>query len=133
LLRSLIPSWRFFTSSAPRARLFFRLLHRHESSPWREPGLPPPRRAWNLFVNPHENLWLARAAVLEEFASDLADLAERAGVCAESLASYACIEALVRAQMAANALPGDQFQFGVAVDEDAPTWISAILEWDARS
>ncbi len=102
-------------------------------SPWLEPPPPPARRFWNLFINPYENLWLARAARIEEFASDLGELAQQHEARPQTLASYAWVESLVRAELALTSSPSRQFQFGVAVDEDAPTWISPALQGMAQA
>ena len=71
LLRSLVPSWKFFEDVGHTPMLFFRSCEGDQVwSEWQRFHRPIQRRAWNLFFNPELNLQLAEKSVLEQAISD---------------------------------------------------------------
>lgn len=89
LLRSLLPSWRFFEDVEPGPELQF-CVARAGDDAW-QPVLVPPRRR-GFFLNASGNLYLAQQSLVEQLWSELdgATLDE-----AKQLTSYRLVQRLV--------------------------------------
>lgn len=71
LLRSLVPSWKFFEDVGHTPVLFFRVSESDQVwSEWQRFHRPIPRRAWHLFFNPELNLQLAEKSLIEQAITD---------------------------------------------------------------
>ncbi len=71
LLRSLVPSWKFFEDIGHTPILLFRSSEDGQVwDEWQRFHRPIPRHIWNLFFNPELNLQLAEKSVIEQALSD---------------------------------------------------------------
>lgn len=72
LLRSLLPSWKFFEDIGETAFLFYRTGDSTEGwSEWQSYHQDIQRKLWHLFFNPSLNLQLAEKSALQHCVRDL--------------------------------------------------------------
>ena len=69
LLRSLLPSWRFFEDVEPGPELLYCVVGRGEGETWQPVLVPPSRRGF--FLNAQGNLYLAQQSLVEQLWSEL--------------------------------------------------------------
>ena len=137
LFRSIFPSWEFFGSVAPLARVLLRpRLRDGTMGEWHELWSPPFRRtssrgavsrALRLLVNPEGNLWLRRRALLDEFVDGLAaGGGDGASVAERWIVTAVRLEAR---EIASNEDDSTErvWQWCVAIDSDEPAWICPRL------
>jgi hypothetical protein len=107
LLRSLLPSWRFFEDVEPGPTLSYCVVVGGVSGPWR-PALEAPRGR-SFLLNADGNLYLARLSLVEQLWSEL-DGAEQDA--ASRLTSYRLVERLIAARMQEQGEPtGAHYRF----------------------
>ena len=105
LLRSLLPSWKFFEDIGSTAILFFKM----GDGGWKPFHHQIPRRFWHLFFNPLLNLQLAEKSALQHAVRDLTEennLGEN-----KNLVSVEIIENIVRSRVSS----GQNFQFKISI------------------
>lgn len=90
LLRSLLPSWRFFEDVEPGPELFFCVVKDGRDGAWQPALVPPTRRG--LFFNAEGNSYLARQSLVEQLLSELDGVAVDA---APRLTSYQLVQRIV--------------------------------------
>lgn len=97
LLRSLLPSWRFFEANEASLCLYARVVQgERELAPF-APLLPAPRRGpLALLFNPRGNLLLACHGLLDRLVSELAELGPTPIEQAERLVSYRLVQNLAQ-------------------------------------
>lgn len=116
LLRSLLPSWRFFEDVEPGPELSFRVVTAGaEPGPWRA-ALTPGGALFPL-LNAHGNLHLAEQSLVEQLEAEL-DGAELEG--APQLVPYRLVQRLVEARLRASegAERGVRYQFRIGDAEN---------------
>lgn len=126
LVRTLIPSWRFFDDIDEVPRLEARVvLGELEGDEGFAPVLSPPARTLRtLFFDPEGTLWLHHHSLFERLERDLADLSpdtvegSASSERAEELVSYQLVLALVR-EVRATASREANVQFRLMVDRVA--------------
>jgi len=122
LLRIFIPSWRLFDELGTVSVLFYR--SRSSSTgygPWTQALCPPPpRRFWNLLLNPQGNLYLAFHALVQHFLTDLHDTPTPKPREIKSLMSYRLVCNLVREQIQQSKanVSACYFQFRIDLNSD---------------
>lgn len=129
LLRSLLPSWRFFEEIVAVPVLNHRLIDAAGAlGPWQQ-TLSPPRRhpgMWGLHAA--GNLYLAYQSLVEQLAEELEDPAEGGEL--SRTVSYQLVQALVRRQLASQgASTGvpSHYQFCLIDGRAAaPLWVSQV-------
>lgn len=94
LLRSLLPSWRFFEEVEPGPELRFCVVGSGSEGGWRPVLTPPARRGF--FLDAESNLHLARQSLVEQLWSELDGVEPQA---APSLTSYRLVKRLVEERM----------------------------------
>jgi hypothetical protein len=90
LLRSLLPSWRFFEDVEPGPELLYCVVQDGEDGAW-QPALTPPAQR-GLFLNAQGNLYLAQQSLVEQLWAEL-DGVETDAV--SGLVSYRLVRRLV--------------------------------------
>ncbi len=115
LLRSLLPSWRFFEDVAPGPELSFRVVvDGEQTGPWRSAIAPAPPRAF--FLNAQGNLRLAQQSLVEQLWSELDGVTVDA---ATELVSYRLVQRLVveRMRELGLAAPRACYRFRLAISD----------------
>ncbi len=92
LLRSLLPSWRFFEDVVPGPRLWFQVAAQGQDfGPW-QPALVPPQRV-RFLLNPEGNLQLAYQSLVEQLQAELDGMPFET---APTLTPYRLVQELVK-------------------------------------
>lgn len=113
LLRSVLPSWRFFEDVEPGPTLSYCVVVEGVSGPWR-PALEAPKGR-SLFLNADGNLYLARLSLVEQLWSELDGVQQDA---ASRLTSYRLVERLVATCMQERGEPlGAHYRFRLTSGE----------------
>lgn len=94
LLRSMLPSWRFFEDVEPGPELLYCVVQDGHDGEWRPVLSPPARRGF--FLNASGNLYLAQQALVEQLWSELDGVAVDD---APSLTSYQLVQRLISGRM----------------------------------
>lgn len=76
LLRSFIPSWRFYSGIISSTRLQLKLSSASGETSWFPAWPAPPRRWWNLLFNPAANLTHAKGSLLHQVEVEISALLE---------------------------------------------------------
>lgn len=98
LLRSLLPSWRFFEDIEPGPELLYCVVQDGRDGEWQPVLVPPARRGF--WLNAEGNLYLAQQSLVEQLWSELDGVAVEA---APRLTSYRLVQRLIAARTPANA------------------------------
>ena len=110
LLRSLIPSWRFYSGVITSSRLRLKLFSETGETEWLPAWPPPARRWWNIFLNPHANLVHAQNSLLHQVEVEISSLDEGEISSFESSVSFRLLKNL--AERSACAIgAGLEYQF----------------------
>lgn len=114
LLRSLLPSWRFFEDVEPGPELSFCVVEAGRDGPWRPALVPPGRRGF--FLNAQGNLYLLQQSLVEQLWSELDGVEVDA---APRLTSYQLVQRLLveRMRQLGQATPGSRYRFRLASSE----------------
>jgi len=135
LMRSFLPSWRFYHDVGRQPRLYFRLHIAAEQ--WSDWTMFVPRAEFSplsLFHNPKNNLALLQQTLVDQLSTDIQRLADSSK--AEQLVSYRLVNRLVRELLArGNATPA-AYQFEIRLieplspdDQTITTLISPVMPW----
>ncbi|RYZ09790.1 MAG: hypothetical protein EOO73_02600 [Myxococcales bacterium] len=111
LLRSLLPSWRFFEDVEPGPELRFCLSKDGSAGTWQPVLVPPARRGF--FLNAEGNLYLAEQSLVEQLWSELDGVTLEA---APGLTSYRLVQRLIVERMQPNARYRFRLVSGDSVD-----------------
>jgi hypothetical protein len=117
LLRSLLPSWRFFEDVEPGPELSFRVvLNGAEPGPWRA-ALTPPHGSSLPLVNARGNLHLAAQSLVEQLEAELDGVELEL---APQLVPYRLVQRLVEMQLRRVGLgeSGTRYQFRIGDAEN---------------
>ena len=127
LLRSALPSWRFFEEIAALPVLNHRLIDPHGvAGPWQQTLALPQRHAGMWALHPAGNLYLAYQSLVEQLAAELEDPAEFSEL--SRSVSYQLVQALVHQQLASQGQGNHgQYQFRLIDGQTAaPLWVSPV-------
>ena len=123
LLRSLLPSWRFFEDIELGPELSFRVWQGAQPGAW-QPALPAPtRRLSSVLLDADGNLHLARQSLVEQLWSELDGQEVDA---ATTLVSYRLVQLLVvqRAAELGLAHAGARYQFRLGSAQPGEGFVS---------
>ena len=119
LLRSFIPSWRFYSGIISSARLRLKLFSPDGSSTDWLPAWPPPTRSWSdIFFNPQGNLTHAYNSLLYQAEVEISLLAEGDTDRFEHTVSFGLLRQL--AEQCASAMSNSPTQFQFALERVDP-------------
>ncbi len=107
LLRTFLPTWRFFEDISDEPSLQFRVFRHHQWTDW-HPVFDPMMRSWpQLCFNPQVNYQLAAGSVVQHLLQELEDKSK-----IEETAPFQLLQKLVLFEIVRRRLSGtERFQF----------------------
>jgi hypothetical protein len=123
LLRSLLPSWRFFEEVDVGPELSFRVVVNGKPGPWYE-AIERSAQRPSLWLNPQGNLELLKYSLVDQLVDDLGHVAAEH---VAGLVSYRLVRLLVEeAQPIRGAPLGSSYQFRITREEDAQPLFTSV-------